>query len=153
GQIFVARSTDGGSHWASKRVTDGTHDSAYPEIAVAATGAVGVLYIDFDDAGTSTIFRHRFARSFNSGSTWSDQILQAMDPGPISNAASGFLWGDYEGLTAVGSMFYGVFTGASMGRTTSQLDPIFFKELATLPDGASIWRYTGTPCNGDSCPG
>lgn len=44
--------------------------------------------------------------------------------------ASGFLWGDYEGLTAIGQTFYGVFTGQSNGRATSQLDPIFFKESA-----------------------
>jgi hypothetical protein len=130
GQIFVARSINGGSNWTSTRVTDGTHHCAYPEIAVAANGAIGVLYIDYDDAGPATLFRHRLARSFNNGSNWSDQILQSMDPGPLPNASSGFLWGDYEGVTAVGCTFYGVFTGASIARTTSQLDPIFFKETA-----------------------
>jgi hypothetical protein len=132
GQIYVARSTDQGANWNSFRVTNGSFHSAYPEIAVAEDGTVGVLYIDFDDSGTNTIFRHRFARSFNNGNTWSDQILQSMDPGPLANADDGFLWGDYEGLTAVGNMFYGVFTGESIGRTTAQLDPIFFSEVALL---------------------
>ncbi len=127
GQIYVARSTDGGLNWTNNRVTDGTHHSAYPEIAVTANGIVGVLYVDFDDSGAATIFRHRFAQSSNDGATWSHQNLQSMDPGPLFNAASGFLWGDYEGLTAQGSTFYGVFTGASIGRTTPQLDPIFFR--------------------------
>ena len=140
GQIFVARSTNGGTSWTSARVTDGTHHCAFPEIAVAANGAIGVLFIDFDDAGPATLFRHHFARSFNDGATWSDQILQSMDPGPIGNASSGFLWGDYEGVTAVGNTFYGVFTGASIGRTTSQLDPIFFQETAgTTPVAGSGW--------------
>jgi hypothetical protein len=130
GQIFVARSTDQAVNWTSARVTDGTHHSAYPEIAVAANGAVGVLYIDYDDSGASTIFRHHFARSFDHGANWTDEILQSMDPGPLANAASGFLWGDYEGVTAIGQTFYGVFTGQSTGRATSQLDPIFFKESA-----------------------
>lgn len=137
GQIYVARSTDQGATWMSTRVTDGTHHSAYPEIAVAETGTVGVLYVDFDDSGASTIFRHRFARSFDDGASWSDQILQSMDPGPLANAASGFLWGDYEGLTAVGHTFYGVFTGQSIGRSTAQLDPIFFKETAR-PEAADF---------------
>lgn len=127
GQIYVARSTDQGATWASNRVTDGTHHSAYPEIAVTANGVVGVLYIDFDDSGANTIFRHRFAVSMDNGATWTDQILQSMDPGPLANAGSGFLWGDYEGVTAAGDTFYGVFTGQSIGRTTAQLDPIFFK--------------------------
>jgi hypothetical protein len=130
GQIFVARSIDQGVNWTSVRVTDGTHHSAYPEVAVAANGAVGVLYIDYDDSGAATIFRHHFARSFDHGANWTDEILQSMDPGPIINAASEFLWGDYEGLTAIGDTFYGVFTGQSTGRATSQLDPIFFKESA-----------------------
>jgi hypothetical protein len=127
GQIYVARSTDQGTTWVSTRVTDGTHHSAYPEVAVTNNGTVGVLYIDFDDSGPTTIFRHRFARSSDDGTTWTDEILQSMDPGPLANASSGFLWGDYEGLTAHGNTFYGVFTGQSIGRTTLQLDPIFFK--------------------------
>ena len=126
-QVYVARSIDQGLTWVSHPVTSGTHHSAYPEIAVAANGMVGVLYIDFDDSGSVTLFRHRFSRSGDKGQNWTDDILQSMDPGPLTNAASGFLWGDYEGLTAFGNTFYGVFTGRSMGRTVPQLDPIFFK--------------------------
>jgi hypothetical protein len=132
GQIYVARSTDNGLHWNSTRVTDGSHHCAFPEIAVAGNGTIGVMYVDFDDTGTNTNFRHHFARSFNNGVTWTDQILQSMDPSPLANAASGFLWGDYEGLTVAGHAFYGVFTGESIGRTTPQLDPIFFTETADL---------------------
>lgn len=127
-QIYVALSTDEGATWTSRSVTDGTHNSAYPEIAVTKRGVVGVLYIDYDDSGSTTIFRHRFARSFNRGQTWTDRILQSMNPGPLANAASGFLWGDYEGLTAMKNTFYGVYTGESSGRTTPQLDPIFFRQ-------------------------
>lgn len=130
GQVFVARSTDQGVTWTTRRVTSGTHHSAYPEIAVAANGAVGVLYVDFEDNGSVTTFRHRFARSFDNGGTWNDQILQSMNPATLSNAASGFLWGDYEGLTAEGNTFYGVFTGQSTGRTTLQFDPVFFRTSA-----------------------
>jgi hypothetical protein len=139
GQIFVARSTDQGVTWTSTRVTDGTQHSAYPEIAVAANGAVGVLYIDFVDNGTVTQFRHHFARSFDDGATWSDQILQSMDPTGLAGAGNGFLWGDYEGLTALGTTFYGVYTGQATGRTTPQLDPIFFRDSAfKVPPKISI---------------
>ncbi len=127
-QIYVARSTDEGATWTSTRVTGGTHNSAFPEVAVTKRGIVGVLYVDYDDAGAATIFRHRFAYSVNNGATWTDRILQSMDPAPLANASSGFLWGDYEGITAVRNTFYGVFTGESSGRTTAQLDPIFFRQ-------------------------
>lgn len=138
-QIYAARSTDEGATWTSTRVTDGTHHSAYPEIAVTKRGVVGVLYVDFDDSGAATIFRHRFARSFNRSQTWSDGILQSMDPGPLANAASGFLWGDYEGLTAAKNTFYGVFTGESSGRSTPQLDPIFFRQKSCRWWWLSCW--------------
>jgi hypothetical protein len=127
-QIYFARSIDRGATWTSTRVSDQTHHSAFPEIAVTKRGIVGVLYIDYDDAGAATIFRHHFAYSVNNGSTWSDRVLQTMDPGPLANGASGFLWGDYEGLTAVKNTFYGVYTGEASGRTTAQLDPIFFRQ-------------------------
>jgi CARDB len=140
GQVYVARSTDQGLTWNSHRVTDGTHHSAYPEIAVADNGAIGVLYIDFDDSSDRTIFRHRFARSFDQGVSWNDEILQSMDPTPLANAANGFLWGDYEGLTGLGTFFYGVFTGQSINRSIPQLDPIFFTETAGRP-GAPIAQY------------
>jgi len=136
GQIFVARSTDLGATWTSTRLTDGTHNSAFPEIAVAANGAIGVLYIDNDDSGSSVVFRHRFALSLNNGLTWTDKLLQSMDPKQLSNTPDSgprgvFLWAYYEGLTAHGITFYGVFTGQSIGRTPAQLDPIFFTEPAT----------------------
>lgn len=133
GQIYVASSADQGVTWNSQIVTDGTHHSAYPEIAVADNSTVGVLYIDYDDSGDRTIFRHHLALSYDNGVTWTDEILQEMDPGPLVGASNGFLWGDYEGLTAVGGNFYGVFTGKSIGRTTPQFDPIFFTETAEPP--------------------
>jgi hypothetical protein len=138
GQLFVARSTDRGVTWTSTRVTDGAHHSAFPEIAVAGNGTIGVLYIDYDDSGSGVKFRHRFARSFDNGQHWTDKILQTMDPEQLINAPDredeGFLWGDYEGLTAFGNTFYGAFTGQSIGRAQMELDPIFFTEPATAND-------------------
>jgi hypothetical protein len=127
-QIYVAHSIDQGASWLLSRVTDGKNNSAYPEIAVTDSGAVGVMYIDYDDAGPNTIFRHRFAVSMDGAKTWPvSHILQTMDPGKLNNATDGVLWGDYEGLTAFGNTFYGVFTGESINRSVLQLDPIFFK--------------------------
>ena len=149
GQVYVARSTDQGVTWTSTRVTDGTQHSAYPEIAVAANGAIGVLYVDFVDTGTANQFRHRFARSFDNGATWNTQTLQTMNPAGLAGAASGFLWGDYEGLTALGNTFYGVYTGQATGRTTPQIDAIFFRDSA-LPNPPKI-QITGPLVFPESC--
>jgi hypothetical protein len=128
GQVYVARSANHGSSWASARVSDGTHNSAFPQVAVTQHGAIGVLYLDFDTTAGTTTYRHHFAQSVNLGAGWSDEILQSMDPTGFPNIGlSAIEWGDYEGLTAAGSTFYGVFTGASIGRATAQYDPIFFR--------------------------
>jgi len=126
-KIDVAHSQDSGSTWTSTRVTDGKNHSAFPEIAVAENGSVGVMYIDFDNSQSSNVFRHRFAVSTDSEKTWQTTTLQAINPSGIQNAADGFLWGDYEGLAASNNTFYGVFTGESINRSLRQLDPIFFK--------------------------
>lgn len=149
GQIFVARSTDQGLTWTSTRVSDGTQHSAFPEVAVAANGAIGVLYVDFVNVGTTTQFRHRFARSFDNGATWNTQTLQSANPAGLAGAASGFLWGDYEGLTALGNTFYGVYTGQATGRATPQFDAIFFRDSA-LPNPPKI-QITGPVIFPDSC--
>jgi len=128
GQIYASRSTDSGASFSPPvRVTDGTHNSAYPEVAVTANGTIGVLYVDFDDSGTQTVYTHRFARSFDNGATWSRVALQSFRTQELINGVPGFLWGDYEGLTANGNTFFGVFTGKSIGRAAVQFDPIFFK--------------------------
>jgi hypothetical protein len=130
-QIFVVSSTDKGKTWSQPvRVTDGSNHSGFPALAVAGTGAVGLLYVDYDDTKAKTSFRHRLARSFDGGLTWTDQILQELDPNPLLNAVGNSLWADYQGLTAHGETFYGVFIGESTGRTVRQLDPVFFTETA-----------------------
>jgi hypothetical protein len=130
GQIFLARSDDQGASWASSQVTDDTHHAAFPEVAVTDSGTIGVLYVDYEDTGDATVFRHHFASSSDGGTSWTDELLQEMDPFQIPNAPNGFLWGDYEGLTAVENTFYGVFTGESIGRPIDQFDPIFFARSA-----------------------
>jgi hypothetical protein len=128
GQIYLAKSSDGGKNWESVRVTDGSKDSAYPEVAVTSDGVIGILYIDFTETATATVFRHNFVFSTDDGKSWKRQLLQSFDPATLKNLSnSPDLWGDYEGLTSQGKVFYGVFCGRSIGRKNVQLDPIFFR--------------------------
>jgi hypothetical protein len=59
--------------------------------------------------------------------------LQSLNTQALSNGVDGFLWGDYEALTAAGNLFYGVFCGQSIGRALVQFDPIFFQMSAVGP--------------------
>lgn len=141
GQIWATHSANNGADWAPPvQVTDGSRNSAFPEVAVAENGAIAVLYIDYDNSGARTVYTHRIARSFTSGLTWSDTKLQDLTTQGLKSGPNGkddggvdtFLWGDYEGLTAVGDTFYGVFCGKSdTTRSVPQFDPIFFKMSAT----------------------
>jgi hypothetical protein len=136
-QVMVAHSKDRGNSWESSKVTDGPYQSAYPEVAVAGNSTVGVLFIEAEEFSDRTIFNHRFARSFDHGRSWTTKTLQSMDPATLDEIkdnpgenSNEILWGDYEGLVARGPIFFGVFTGSSIGRRRSQLDPIFFKATA-----------------------
>lgn len=139
GQIWATHSKDGQRWDKPMRVTDGTRNSAFPEVAVAANGTIGVLYIDYrHTSGTETVFSHRFARLFPQTTTWSDTTLQEMTTADLEkmdqdklDKTHGFLWGDYEGLTTAGDTFYGVFCGLGTNRQHPQLDPFFFKIPAT----------------------
>lgn len=74
-----------------------------------------------------------FVCSFDKDLSLTYQTLQSMNPTQMTNAHNEFLWDDYEGFTAFSKTFYGIITGASIGRTISQLDPILFKETAVKP--------------------
>lgn len=127
-QLYVARSTDGGATWTSSRVTDGRYNAGFPEVAVTANGTIGVLYVDFDDSGTETVFAHKFARLRAASPVWNVDLLQQLVPSRYINAKDGHIWGDFEGLVSAGNTFMGVFTGESIGRLAPQLAPIFFTE-------------------------
>ena len=142
GQIYAASSTDSGNTWSAPvRVSDGLRNSAYPEVAVTADGTVGVMYIDFDPTPPQTVYTHRFARSSDNGATWTRTALQSLTTQSLANGVDGFLWGDYEGLTAVGNTFYGAFTGQSIGRAVVQFDPIFFRRVSS-PLASSLGTIT-----------
>jgi len=158
GQIYVARSTDKGMTWCSTRVTNGMHNSAFAEIAVANVAnndILGVLYLDYDDTSpeatsqNTTFFRYHLAIGTiaigTSGTTctssWQDEKLQSFDPSTLQNVSTDCIYnqqptncfyvGDFQGLTAAGNSFYGAFTGQSIGRATLQFDPIFFMRPAS----------------------
>ena len=128
GQIFASRSIDSGQTFSAPvRVTDGTHNSAYPEVAVTANGTIGVLYVDFDDSGAQTVYTHRFARSTNNG-VYLDARGPAVvqDPGALQRHAR-ISVGRLRGSDRAGEHVLRRVHGEEHRAGLVQFDPIFFR--------------------------
>ena len=93
-------------------------------------GTIGVLYMTYDGtSGGLPTFSAHLARSTDQGSTFSDVVLQSLLVSAADNGnARQRIFGDFEQMKAVGTTFYGVYSGNrnGFGSTTSAIDPIFF---------------------------
>ena len=137
-RLSIVRLTDngaGGLNLGAAHFVTGQVQAALPSVAVASNGVVGVLYTTFDGpSGGFPQFTAHLAMSEDHGVTFSDFVLkQFLSPANDNNNCRQRVLGDYQQMKAVGNTFYGVFTGngAAFGRSTSNLDPIFFKVQAT----------------------
>src|SRR6185437_11983211 len=78
-------------------------------------------------------FTAHFATSTDQGSTFTDNtLLTFLSSAADSGNPSQRVLGDYQQVKAVGTNFYGVFTGngAPLGRPFANHDAIFFKVFA-----------------------
>src|SRR5262249_55225214 len=116
--------------------------AALPSVAVTTNGTVGVLYTTFDGMTMGfPQFTAHFATSTDQGSTFMDNTLLTFLSSAADNGnATQRVLGDYQQVKALGTTFYGVFTGngAPLGRPYADHDAIFFKAFAG--------------CNGLTCP-
>jgi hypothetical protein len=64
-------------------------------------------------------------------------------------------YGDYNGIACGGNFVVAAWSSATSppGVSGGAGIRIFASTLYVARDGAAIWRHTGTPCTGDSCPG
>jgi hypothetical protein len=64
-------------------------------------------------------------------------------------------YGDYNGIACAGNFVIAAWTTATSpaGLPTAAGLRVYSSTIFVGEEGASIWRYTGTPCSGDSCPG
>jgi hypothetical protein len=105
-------------------------NTALPSMAVTSDGTIGVLYDSFDGmVGGLPTFSAHLARSTNHGASFADATLESFSS-PVTDDGDGRqrILGDYQQLKAVGTTFYGVFSGnrQPFGGSTSVIDPIFF---------------------------
>ena len=136
-RLSIIRLTDngaGGLNIGAPNFVTGQVQAALPSVAVASNGVVGVLYTQYDGvSGGFPSFSAHLAMSEDHGVTFQDFVLENfLSPATDNLACKQRVLGDYQQMKAVGNTFYGVFTGNGVpfGRSTSNLDPIFFKVQA-----------------------
>jgi len=141
----------GGVTVGPEHFVTGQVQAAIPSVAVASNGIVGVFYYTFDGFSSGfPIFSAHLAQSSDQGVTFSDQMLETF----LSSAADNGdprqrVLGDYVQMKAVGTCFYGAFTGNGVpfGRPFSNHDPIFFRACpaSTRPTPTPRSRPTPAP--------
>ena len=124
----------GGLNVGGEVFVTGQVQAALPSVAVASDGTVGVLYTQFDGLSPMSMipmFSVHFAMSIDQGQTFpTDLVLENFLSSATDNGACRQrVLGDYQQVKAVGTTFFGAFTGNGVpfGRTTANHDPIFFK--------------------------
>lgn len=137
-RLSIIRLTDngaGGLTIGAPHFITGQVQAALPSVAVASNGVVGVLYTTFDGpSGGFPQFTTHLAMSDDHGVNFTDSVLETyLSPANDNQNCRQRVLGDYNQIKAVGNTFYGVFTGNGVpfGRSTSNLDPIFFKVQAS----------------------
>ncbi len=133
-QIMIRRlqpNGSGGLNVGAAHTVSASTNTALPSIAVLTDGTIGVLYDSFDgnDVNGFPQFSAHLARSSDHGLTFNDVVLEAFtSPAKDSGNARQRVLGDYQQMKAVGTTFYGVFSGNRNGfnSPTSTIDPIFF---------------------------
>jgi hypothetical protein len=134
-RLGIARLTTdrtGTMHVAATHFVTGQVQAALPSVAVSRDGTVGVLYDTFDGFSPTgfPIFTAHFATSDNEGGSFTDHhLLTFASASKDSGNPRQRVLGDYQQVKAVGSTFYGVFTGngVGLGRPFANHDPIFFR--------------------------
>ena len=137
----------GGLMVAQTTFLTGQVQAALPSVAVAQNGAVGVLYDVYNGIVSGfPQFATHFATSADHGATWNDQTLVTfLSPVNDNGDRRQRVLGDYQQVKAVGNTFYAAFpaNGAAFGRSTSNVDPVFYKVAAP---GVPLKFFTLAPC-------
>lgn len=149
--IYMVRSTDGGTTWtAPARLNDDPPgvviQQAEPWVAAAPDGTFHAIWYDErEDTTTATVFHIYYTRSTDGGATWIPAVRASdgatdlnigIPQGPGWNQAAG----DYIGLAATDTHVYGAWTDTRSG--TNEDIYVFHTTLAGGTPTASV---TGTP--------
>src|SRR4051794_37892196 len=156
-RLAIRRLTDNGSgglNVGAEVFVTGQVQAALPSVAVASDGTVGVLFTQFDGLSPMSsipMFSVHLVLSSDQGQTFPiDLVLENFLSSATDNGACRQrVLGDYQQVKAVGTTFFGVFTGNGVpfGRAVANHDPIFFKVQTnctiTCPANVTVPNDTG----------
>ena len=114
-QVVVSESFDSGATWAIKFTTDAATRSDQPAVAISTTGAIGLLYDNYDPA-TNHLSQH-IVSTTNDFATTTNTTLATETNATPPNDFFPYL-GDFFDLQAVGNTFYGIFSASNADNGT-----------------------------------
>ncbi len=120
-RIWFSRSTNGGSTWSAPAMLNNQaslNDQFNQALAVdETTGALAIVYYDtVGDAGRKRADLW-YQSSYNDGATWTApvKVTSAMTDETVAGADAGNQYGDYNGLSGVGGVFFPSWTDRRSG--------------------------------------
>ena len=121
--LHVRRSTDRGVNWSSTDLLM-VEKATNPSLAINKAGKIGILYQQLAGIAPNQRWETHF-RLTKDGLTWDDHVLSTS---PANQPIAFNYIGDYAGLTAVGTDFFGIFSGNNT------------PDLANFPQGVKYQR-------------
>lgn len=135
--LHVRRSTDSGQTWSGDLLSIAATN---PALAVNDAGVVGFLCQQLTGTAPNQRWETHWRRSDTGGATWTDTLLCDTPANAPVRAFLPYL-GDYIGLQAVGSVFYGAFSANNTPNNNNFPRGVTYQRPAnfmnqTLDDGA-----------------
>src|SRR6516164_9748589 len=145
-QLHLAESFNLGNSWAEKFVTSAATRSDQAAVSISSTGAIGLLYNNYDPA-TNKLSQH-IVTTTNDFVTSTDQTLATETNATPTLDFHPYL-GDFFDLTSVGNTFYGIFSASNLDNGNSNTgvqfsagESVTFGRNFTGNSGTSSFRLT-----------
>src|SRR6516162_11956622 len=144
-QLHLAESFNSGASWADKFDTSAATRSDQAAVSISSTGAIGLLYNNYDPA-TNKLSQH-IVTTTNDFVTSTDQTLATETNATPTLDFHPYL-GDFFDLTSVGNTFYGIFSASNADNgTDAQFSSVIFGRNFTGNSGTSSFKLVDTDGN------
>jgi len=153
--IFLARSVNGGTSWATAVVSDDTsgRDQFFPHVAVDEAGGVVVSYASRELDPNNRTYHIFVRRSLDGGRTFGKSVRltdQASDPARWSRPTPNYQNNEYRNVAPSSNHYHAVWTDTRLGNPDVYTARFSFD---LVPDAFQISAATGGTVNFTLAPG